>query len=253
MPLTAYPIPAGGVPLIKFGQSENADSGVPTDIWDRANVTHNQAIWVAPTAPRIHSIVSTNANDTIAGSGARRIRISGLIAWDQPEAVEYVDMDGLTPVNTANEYVIIHRMKVDETAGTQLNIGFVTATAATDNTVTAQLNVGNGQTRMAIYGLPSTHELYMTAYQVSALRATGAATHVDVSVLINESPQVQQDGYIAKNYSTINTSANTTVSRIYHPYFKVRGPAIVKLQAESSSNNTDVFANFDAVVMPKAQ
>ncbi len=32
MPLTAYSIPAGGVTLTKFGQSENADSGVPTDI-----------------------------------------------------------------------------------------------------------------------------------------------------------------------------------------------------------------------------
>ncbi len=78
-----------GVGIInKFGRASNVDQ-VPTDIWDRADTTSNQAIWIAPTAARVHDIVSTSIADTAtAGAGARTIIVRGLVDWTTPEVSE---------------------------------------------------------------------------------------------------------------------------------------------------------------------
>ncbi len=147
----------GVTSIDKFGRTTNADTGIITDIWDRANVTHNQPIWVAPTQARIHNIVSSNGGDdgNPAGAGARTIRVFGLTDWDTKEVSEDIVLNGVGAIATQNSYVIIHRMFVLTKGATNVNIGFITATAAVDGTVTAQINPSQGQTQKAILGIPA--------------------------------------------------------------------------------------------------
>lgn len=71
----ALALPSGQVPgysgVNKFGRSTDVDSGVSTDIWDRANATDGQTIWTAPTQARTHQIASTSAsaNNTDVSGG----------------------------------------------------------------------------------------------------------------------------------------------------------------------------------------
>ena len=108
--------------------------------------------------------------------------------WASAESSEDVVLNGVAPVNTVNSYVIIHRVKVIPVGSTYgINLGTITATAAVDVTITAQINIGLGQTNMAIYGVPSIQSLYMTGYIMNAHETAnpGTAVEIDFNLLIN--------------------------------------------------------------------
>lgn len=159
-------------------------------------------------------------------------------------------MNGTTPVNTVDPYVIIHRIKVLTWGISGPNIGTIKATAATDGTVTAQINAGDeeGQTQMAIYGIPSLQSLYIIHYYASALKAA-ATTNALIKLVVNEQPQNTPIGFITKHTNGIETSGSNDADHPFKPYFKVAGPAIIKLQVDSGAANLDVSGGFDGVLI----
>jgi hypothetical protein len=240
----------------KFGRSTNVDTGA-TDIWDRANSTNNQDIWIAPTQARIHSIVSTSLEDSETGGvnpqgdGARIIQIYGLIDWDTAETSEVITLDGTTAINTNNSYIIIHRMKV-LTKGNHAsgpNVGYITATAATDLTITAQINPGEGQTQMAIYGIPSIQKANIINYYASFNKSLGVGGAVDISLKLNPEPNQALINFLVKHTQGLISTGTSLFKHQFLPYLLITGPAIIKIQARGSTNNLDVSAGFDLVLV----
>jgi hypothetical protein len=250
-------IPAGridGVSSVnKFGRAPSGVQVTATDIWDRANATPTQQIWVAPTTARIHDIVSTSINDdgSPVGTGARTLRVYGLTAWNADETSEDITLDGTSNVATANSYVIIHRMRVLTFGSSGPNVGTITATAQTDGTVTAQINIGEGQTQMAIYGVPSTKTAYMTEYYAAIHEAGGTpstAEAVDISLYINPIPDSELAGFLVKHTLGVATTGTTYFNHTFKPYFKITGPAIIKMQGLGSGADLDTSAGFDLIL-----
>lgn len=239
---------AGHSAVNKFGRSTNVDNGVDTDIWDGANSTDDVDIWVAPTQARTHQVASTSANDAAAGTGAQTVMLYGLTSWDADEVSETITMNGTTNVATSNQYVIIHRMKVITQGSAGPNAGKITATADTDATVTAQINAGEGQTQMAIYGIPSTKTAYLTGFYASANKGT-ISLSANITLLANPEPDSQLTGFLVKQTLGINTDGANAIRHDYAPYPKYSGPCILKLQANSSSNDTDVSGGFDLIMV----
>ena len=135
----------GMMTINKFARNIEIDSAVTADIWDGGFTLASggvSLIWVAPTQARIHAVVSSSASDDgdPVGVGARTIEVFGLPNWNTKEINETIILNGQTPVNTVNSYVIIHRMFVVTNGATNVNVGIVKATAATDNTITAQIS-----------------------------------------------------------------------------------------------------------------
>jgi hypothetical protein len=249
-------VPEGVVPghyaVNKFGRTTNADSADPTDIWDRANATNDQAIWLAPTAARIHAIVSTDDTDGKTGApnaaSARTIQVYGLKTWDLAETSEVITLDGTTPVNTADSYVIIHRMKVLTSGATSINAGTITATAAApDSTVTAQIQPTEGQTQMAIYGVPSTQKLYVTSFYANVERDSPVAVTVLLKLLW--CPDVENQPTIFQSKHTLSLDKGQHVQHFYNPFNRFDGPGILKLQVNASGNNTFVDGGFDLILV----
>ena len=228
----------------KFGMNMDVDTAtVPEDIWSRGGV------WVKPTQARQHAIVSTDAKDDSAGTGARTVRIYGLTAWTTAQTSEDVTMDGTTPVNTSGSYVIIHRMQCLTFGTDGTNAGTITATAATDATVTAEIAIGKGQTLMAIYGIPSTQTAYMTGYYISVNRSAVAVT-ADMDLLVNEAPNAATGGFVVKHDLGLNTVGSSYLPHQFNPPLKISGPAIIKLSAANvSANDTNISAGFDLVLV----
>lgn len=247
-------VSAGRVPGMsaaqKFGRATNVDTDVVTDIWDRANPTDDQPIWIAPTQARIHNIVSSDAGDASAGNGARTVKIYGLTSWSTKEVSETITMNGTTNVATTNSYVIIHRMKVLTKGITSINIGKITATAVTDATVTAQINAGQGQTQMAIYGWPSIQTAYATELYGGILRSNLGVNEAqaDIQYLLNPNPDVELLNFQIKHPSMIGSRANSPFTHNFDPYAKFEGPAILKMQAIGGSSNLDISGGFGLVL-----
>ena len=236
----------------KFGRTTNADAGVATDVWDQANATADDDIWTAPTQARVHAIVSDNDTDgkTAAPNsvGARTLRVYGLTSWDAAEVSEDITLDGTTAVNTTNSYVIVHRMKVLTKGATNVNVGLITATAATDATITASILAGQGQTQMAVYGIPSTQKAYMTAYYASVLKAAAALTCA-VSLLVNPEPDAELINFLVKHTNGLDTAGTSYMRHKFEPYFGITGPAIVKLQVNANKADSDVSGGFDLILV----
>lgn len=240
----------------KFGRAPLGVQTTTTDIWDRGDATPTQQIWTAPTTARTHDIVSTDVNDdgSPVGTGARTLRVFGLTGWGAAEVSEDITMNGTTNVPTVNAYVIIHRMEVLTKGGTSPNVGIITATAQTDGTVTAQINAGQGQTQMAIYGVPSTQNAFMTSYYAAIEDAAGTpatAEAVNMSLLINLEPDVELTQFITKHTKGMNNTGTSDLLHPFAPYFKIPGPAILKMNGLASAADTDVTAGFDLILETK--
>ena len=241
----------------KYGRATDGVQVTATDIWDRADAAATQQIWIAPTEARIHAIASTSDLDgkTAAPSstGARTVRVFGLTTWGTAESNEDVTLDGTTPVNTSSSYVIIHRIKVLTHGTAGPNAGTITATAATDGTITAQIGVGNGQTEMSIYGIPSTQKAYMTSFDVNAHNTGNPSTVIetDFDLLVNEHPDVDETSaaFLVKANVGLIASGSTVFTKAYDPPLRIDGPAIIKFQGISTTADTEAVAEYDLILV----
>ena len=243
----------GVTQINKFGAAPSGVQTTPTDIWSRANATPTQQIWIAPTAARIHALVSTSANDDgdTQDVGAWTIRVYGLTSWDTAETSEVVLLTGVTPVNTLNSYVIIHRMKVLTCGASGPNVGTISATAVDDGTVTAVILPGDGQTEMAIYGVPSTQTFILTRWGVGIDKASPTATTCDFELRVNENPNVQLLSFLRKDDMAVQSTGNQWQERTYGNPVPFSGPCIIKVQATASAADTDAKSGFDGYLVTK--
>jgi hypothetical protein len=249
----------GRKPVNKFGRAPSGVQITPTDIWDRADVTPTQQIWIPPTQARIHAIVSTSDEDSdtgglvAQGDGLRTLRVYGLTSWDTAEVSEDIVMDGTTSVNTSNSYVIIHRIKGLTFGSTGSNEGIIKATAATDATVTAQVNIGQGQTQMAIYGVPSIQDAILTQYYFSIHDSTTPVQSAfsDSILLVNEAPDVNLAAFVVKHVLGVATFGTSYINHKFRPFKTFPGPCIIKVQGLASAADTDCSAGFDGFLRDK--
>ena len=234
--------------VAKFGKGPDCDSAITTDIWDGASGV--APTWVAPTEARVHAVVSTDVGDTAAGAGARTVRIFGLTDWtDSGYASETVTLNGTTPVNTQNSYVIIHRGFIASAGDSGPNIGNITMTAATDATVTAQILAGEGQTQMAIYGIPAGHVAIVADYQAAIIRGGGTAA-AEIALAVNNIPtETLAGGFRLQHTLGVQSNGSTFSRGELAVGIKVDGPAIIKVQANATANNTIVHAGFDFLLV----
>lgn len=239
--------------LHKFGQTTNADSGVTTDIWDGANPTDDIAIWIAPTTARVHGIVSSDINDSDSGgvnpqsTGARTIRVYGLTSWSTPEITEDIIMDGTTSVNTVNSFVAIYRMKVITSGEDGPNLGVIKATAAVDNTTTAVISAGNGQTLMSIMAIPSGEELYLEGHSSSAIKSAGSST-AEIRICVNETPNVNEKTFLVKHVTGLSMAGTSTEVMGPETPWLFKGPCIIKMQANSNTNNLQITGQLNGFI-----
>jgi len=240
----------------KYGRAIDGVQTTPTDIWDRSDASPTQQLWIAPTTARVHTITSSSGVDDGTpegdGVGAQAVRVWGLKTWDLAETSEDVVLNGTANATTSNSYVIIHRMKIIPVGTTYAtNTGNITATAVSDGTVTAQISAMQGQTLMAIMGIPSIQTGLMTGYEVSSHNTGNPSTVVetDFTMFINERPDLNVGVFINKSNVGLIAAGSSVFPKDYKPYLNIPGPAIIKFQAISTLADTEGVAEFDIILV----
>lgn len=229
----------------KFGYNPDVDDTTNgNEVWDGGI---GGADWTLPTQARVHTLVSTLDTDGKTGApssvGARTVRVYGLQTWSSAESSELVVMDGTTGVNTSNSYVIIHRMVVETYGSSGPNTGVITATAVSDGSETARIAVGNGQTQMAIYGVPSTQVFYVTQFYGSV--AGAASEQAEFRLLVNGEPDVNTTVYRTK---FLRGGATEGFVHTFDPPNRFVGPCVLKVLAIPDAVNRVVSAGFDGIL-----
>jgi len=237
---------AGKKAVNKFGIAKKGLQVNTTDIWDRADATPTQQIWVAPTIPRKHTIKSSHVEDKTSGSGINTVKVYYLPDWDTPEVVETITGDIYAGILMSASAVIIHRMKVvpQATSGSDVNMGTIIATAQGDSTITASITPRNGQTEMAIYGVPSTQTALMHSWGVQIDKAQGVAVSADFELRVNENPNVQLKAFLRKDDISLQSTGTSSIQKTFDPPNKFAGPCIIKVQGSATTADTDGEASF---------
>lgn len=232
---TARGLVPGQSAVSKFGRNPDIDVGTE-DIWSQGGT------WVAPTAARVHAIVSTSVNDTAAGTGARTLTVNGLNG-SYVDTTETVTLNGTTPVNTVNSFVIIHRMVVVTVGSGTVNAGIITATAATDATVSSGIIIGKGQTQFCLYMIPAGYTAYLTRFGGSM--NGGANANCDLELFAKPFG----GAWNLKGTITLGETGSNIGSREYNVPVAYSAQTLLKVSATCDTNNTNVVGNFDLVLV----
>jgi len=218
--------------LNKFGSNPDVDAAAPEDVWDGGG------LYVFPTATRIHDLVSSDAADAAAGTGARTVLVQGLDA-NYLEIEETITLNGITNVPTTKSYLRINRMIVKSAGSGGVNAGTITATAQVDSTVSSQITIGKNQTLQAIYTIPADADLSLNNYFVAIGKTT--ATSLDGSLLVRPFGEVFQ---IKHTIPAVSTGDSHGIHE-FKPPLMIAAKSDIKIQVATMANDTLAFGGFD--------
>jgi len=217
----------------KFGYNDSIGSSNFEVIWETGGTYPYQSSAVTV------DVVSDNANDDVAGTGARTLKIQGLDG-SYNLAEETVDMDGTATVTTTQTFLRVFRMSV-ETAGTSgNNEGDITVTYTGGSDVAATISAGNGQTLMALYTIPAGKTGYVVAFNFSS-----GKDQDQTCKLLTRDNTVVNAGFQTKEYINIRGGFTNFQKRAMT---KVTEKSDIELQALGSST-TSASGGFELILI----
>ena len=132
----------------KFGYNANLDSANQEVIWSHSNG------WTYLTTASTLDVISTSANDSILGTGAQVVVISG-INENKDIVSEVIELDGLNAVTTQHQYFGVNRVAVSSSGTLHTNDGIITASVTgSPANIQAEIPLGSGVTQQAIFFIP---------------------------------------------------------------------------------------------------
>lgn len=142
-----------GYTSMQIGGNNNSVGTTFEDVWDVGG------LFVYPTSGETWEVVSDDANDTSAGTGARTVRISGLDE-NYVEQTESVTMNGTTPVvTTRTDWFRITSVFVVLSGSGQTNTGEIITRVSGGGTTRSLIQTGLSRTFNGFFTVPANKTL----------------------------------------------------------------------------------------------
>lgn len=161
--------------ITALGSNTDIDQGtLPEEVWSAGGVYP----WM--TAATALEIISTSTSDSAAGIGARTVIIFGLDA-NYVEVTQTVTLDGTTPVAIPTQLLRVNSALIASAGTNKVNVGDINIRRVVGGTIQAQIPVGYGVTRQAIYTVPAGHTLSVHSILYSQTRSGGVERTVTIA------------------------------------------------------------------------
>ena len=161
-----------------LGNNPDVDQGtLPEDVWSVGGIYP----WM--TASTALEIVSSSTSDSSAGVGARTVSIFGLDI-NYVEVVQTVTLNGTTPVSIPTPLFRVNSALIMSAGTNKVNVGDINIRRVTGGTVQAQIPVGYGITRAALFTVPAAHTLSVHSILYGLTRSGGVDKNMTVSNFI---------------------------------------------------------------------
>jgi hypothetical protein len=218
----------GHFALHKFGANSNVTTGEDV-VWTNLNG------YTYLTSAEQLKIYSDDAADTAAGTGARSVIVEG-VDINFNEISEEKTLNGVTPVTTLNSYYRVNRAYVKQAGTGEVNAGLILIRNNADSNTLARIEIGRGQTQMAIWTVPAGHTLL-----VQKIYATEkAAKRVDVKIYAIDRAIANQS-WRFRDALVVNSDS---AERGYKPPLRYTEKTDFQLRATSSPTAGSVDAGF---------
>jgi hypothetical protein len=190
-------------------------------------------------------VVSTSAQDGVAGTGALTILITGIDAAYLTQT-ETVTMNGVTPVTTSNSWLGINRVVVLTSGTNDGNVGTITIddTAGTVGTQ-AQLSPDESVTQQLIYHTQIGFTLLLDWLWLHVTKLSGgSAPKVTIRGL---SYSRVTDTMYEIFRTTLDSNVENTEQFTPSQPFVLGGREVVYFVADTDTNNTEVVGRFSGI------
>jgi hypothetical protein len=207
--------------------------------------TSNQAVmattYTAPGSNGQRSFVSSNANDTLAGTGAQKLTLTYLTAAFALKS-EVISLNGATPVNTTNtDIAYVENFGTSQMGSGGINAGIITMTTGTNGTGTTigTIAVGDISTRWCHHYIPAGTTCMIKEFSAGATAGIGAVAN------LIQVPSVSVAGAPTDQIGEPIVHAGATVRFEYDPAVVFAGPNLIYLNVQpSASTASTTYGSF---------
>lgn len=189
-------------------------------------------------------IVSSDANDTSAGTGAQSIIIYG-IDENYEAQIEVVTMNGTTPVTTTNQWLGVNRMSIYLAGSGGENAGTITATVTTGGATQAEIPATEGSTQHAFFFVQANHQLLSDWLYINAVKLSGGGQPV-ITIEIWVTSLVSGAKYLVAQFFDDTQTQSALELKPSQP-FVVGEKSLFEVRAVSDTASTGVNVRFSGV------
>jgi len=164
------------------GVSTSLASGVDKCVW----AADKEFVYTTNSNESNLSLVSTNANDSLSGTGARKILIEGLVhslsgsTHSYTKDSEEIQTFGASAVSLTKAFYRITKMTVIETGSAGVNQGDITINDTATSSTFGAIAGGDNVSNMAVLACPSQHSILVQKLHVSAHYETPVELKVNI-------------------------------------------------------------------------
>lgn len=163
-----------------LGNNPDVDSAAVEDVWSGGGLYP----WM--TGATSLEIVSSSANDTAAGTGARTVLINGLDI-NYIEVSQTVTLNGTGAVSIPTQLFRINSALIMSAGSGKTNAGVITIRDAGGGTTRAVITTGYGITRQAVFTVPSGYTMSINS-QLLCINRTGGVSRYATFANFIQSP-----------------------------------------------------------------
>lgn len=158
--------------VIRSGSNPHLDPGARRSLWDH-DIASPQPF---PAAASTVTVSSSDAADTLLGTGARSVQVSGLDAAYNP-IDELVVLNGQTPVTSARSYLRVFAVAVVSAGSSGANVGDIyvgtgAVAAGVPALVLMRARPSNNVSQSAVYTVPAGYTAYLVDIFASATQGS---------------------------------------------------------------------------------